>query len=95
MKPFEQGTKLTLAVFVSTALMALNASASERVNTQQNTVSKVSYDWHSNAKKATVGTVRLSARERKRLAARIAKHGNGSYICSPSGFGRLSRCHTR
>jgi len=95
MKPIELGTKLTLAMFVSTALMALNASASERVNSQQNNGLKVSYDWYGNAKKATAGSERLSTRERKRMAARIAKPGNGSYICSPSGFGRLSRCRTR
>jgi len=30
----------------------------------------------------------------RRIASGI-RHGNGSWICSPSGFGKESRCHRR
>ena len=30
----------------------------------------------------------------QRIASSIP-HGNGSWICSPAGFGRKSRCHRR
>ena len=95
MKPIKFGAKQTLAVIVSTALMTVSVSANERMNVQTHKVSKVSYDWHSNAQKSSTKTSRLSTKERKRLAIKIAQHGRGSYICSPSGFGRLSRCHKR
>lgn len=95
MKPIKNGVTSTLAVALSTALMTLSACAAENVNVPNQKITKVSYDWHSNAKKKTSKTAGLSAKERKELAIKIAKHGRGSYICSPSGFGRMSRCHKR
>ncbi len=96
MKPIGKNAKNALAAIFSTALMTLAVSAAENANSnKQQYVEEVSYDWHSNAKVYDSKAVYLSEEERKLMAARIAKHGRGAFICSPSGFGRLSRCHTR
>jgi hypothetical protein len=96
MKPIGQTAKYALVAVISTTLMTLTVSAEENANrnTRQN-VQKVSFNWHGNAKIHDATAVTLSKKERKQMAARIARHGNGSYICSPSGFGHLSRCYTR
>lgn len=95
MKLIDQGACYALAISLTTALMTVSVSANELVDVQTHKAIKVSYDWHSNAQKGNSNASRLSAKERKRLAIMNPQHGRGSYICSPSGFGRLSRCHRR
>ena len=58
------------------------------------TKAAVGYDWLQ-PKKSSGATKKLSVAERRRQAARIAFHGRGSYICSPSGSGVKARCFSR
>ncbi|MRU16364.1 hypothetical protein FDP25_13050 [Roseovarius sp. A21] len=91
MKTIGAYTKRAIAMSLISAvtLSAAPALAGGKVG-QNGRAIQVSYDWLSESSSS-----RLSAAERRRLAARIAKHGNGSYICSPSGFGKKSRCYAR
>lgn len=96
MKPISKTPKHALAVAVATALISLAAPAVAGGKTAPDAqAGAVKYDWHHVSKSARALKARLSTRERKRMAANVARHGNGSYICSPSGFGKKSQCYTR
>jgi len=96
MKLISKTPKYALAVTVATALISLAAPAlAGEMTAPDGQASSVNYDWHHAAKPVRALKTRLSTQERKRMAANVARHGNGSYICSPSGFGKKSRCYTR
>lgn len=96
MNLIEKNVKRALAVSAAASVMSLVAPtyASENIVAKRD-VAYLAYDWLNTDKTAESKTVSLSVKERRRLAANIAKHGNGSYICSPSGFGKKSHCYTR
>jgi len=55
---------------------------------------RIQYDWLRGADAS--GALRLlTVAQRRQFAANIALHGNGSYICSPAGSGKKSRCFAR
>ncbi len=95
MKPIKKISGLSLSAVVASALIASAGPASANSKTApQGARAQVGYDWHANARPRSAGGA-MTVQERKRFAARIARHGNGSYICSPSGFGKKSKCHSR
>ena len=53
---------------------------------------QMAYDWLS-PRTVPVSTASTSAKRRNAILQSYA--GNGSYICSPSGFGKKSRCFSR
>ncbi|MDT8327865.1 MAG: hypothetical protein RQ750_10845 [Roseovarius sp.] len=96
MKPINKTPKHVLAIAVATTLIFLAAPAVAGEKTiPDGRATAVKYDWHNVSKPVRALKARLSTRERKRMAANVARHGNGSYICSPSGFGKKSQCYTR
>ena len=96
MKLIGKTPKHALAVTVATALISLAAPAvAGEKAVRDGQVASVKYDWHKVNAPVRAQKTRLSTQERKRMAANIARHGNGSYICSPSGFGKKSQCYTR
>lgn len=96
MKMISETPKHALAVTVTMAMISLTMPAVAGGKTApEGQVTYVKYDWHHVEKSARALKSRLSTQERKRMAANIARHGNGSYICSPSGFGKKSQCYTR
>lgn len=95
MKPIKKYAKQAVAAgFVSTVVFVAAPAFANGKTVSQGSTSRISYNWFNNAQPASSGN-QFSVIERKRLAARVSQRGNGSYICSPAGFGKKSRCYAR
>ncbi len=87
------GMTSALAAFVAMAAPAAPALAQMKgktATTYKSTIGgrgKARFDWFANKGSST---------ERPRtVAANTSPPGNGSWICSPAGFGKQSRCYRR
>lgn len=74
---------------VSGAYAAEGVIATKSATVQQ---AQLAYDWLS---PRTVPASSASRAAKRRNAIRLSYAGKGSYICSPSGFGKKSRCFSR
>lgn len=87
------GTALRGSCTLFTALIVLhsapNTAQAHSEKTRDATIS-------SKSAERTPARINLLAgpRAAKRTTIRASQVGNGSYICSPAGFGRKSRCYS-
>ena len=95
MKPVGQTYVRTVgAMLVSAGMLLASPVLAEGKIVPQGATAGVSYNWHANARTVSAGN-EMTVKERKHLARQIKRHGSGSYICSPSGFGKKSKCFER
>ena len=80
---------VSTAVFLST-MSAAQAAGSDTSGQPL----YLAYAWLPQASPAQ-SAAQLSKAQKRQVAARQKYFGSGSYICSPSGFGKKSRCFAR
>lgn len=78
------------ALFAATVTLALPGQASENQTREART--PVAFDWMANG---TQGVSQETRRQRARQAVIRAKalNSGATWVCSPAGFGKKSRCH--
>jgi hypothetical protein len=81
-------------LLVATLIAGLMPAASFADNSAQaaNSVTPSGFDWLANGSDLDRENALEIARERQILAA--TQMGDGSWICSPAGFGRKSQCYS-
>ena len=85
--------KSALAALVSSGLMALAtcAQADDTFSTKNTAVAPSGFNWMANGTQLSHEEAQEKVRATR--VAMIREMGNGSWICSPAGYGRRSQCY--
>lgn len=89
-------TQKTAAVLMAALVLASPVAAAGNSPAQHGKINtqRLSYDWLRSADVTRVASA-MTPSERKVLAARSARFGNGAWVCSPAGSGQRSQCYAR
>lgn len=84
--------RATVMVGVFAVSTAPTSVAAEGSQTLQVTLKPASaFNWHANG--SVDGKRKARARQIATRASYMSARGGASWICTPAGFGRKSRCH--